>query len=74
MDQNLFPTVEVSCSQICLPCPRCGTDLSCLDINFIDTRDKHATDPRARIGLRLLTYPQQCPTCGCAITYDEAES
>ena len=35
--------------------------------------DKHAADPRARIGLRLPVYPQQCPTCGCAITYDDAE-
>ena len=73
MGRSLFPLVEVTCSQICLPCPRCGADLPCLDISFIDTRDKHATDPRARTGLRLPVYPQQCPTCGCAITYDEAE-
>lgn len=44
------------------------------NISFIDVRDKHAADPRARIGLRLPIYPQQCPACGCAITYDEAES
>lgn len=73
MNRNLFPTVEVSCSQICLPCPSCGADLPCLDISFIDIRDKHATELRARTGLRLPVYPQQCPTCGCAITYDDAE-
>lgn len=74
MDWNLFPTVEVSCSHICLPCPNCGAGLPCLDISFIDTRDKHATDPRVRTGLRLPIYPQQCLTCGCAIAYDDAES
>lgn len=73
MDRNLFPTVEANCSQICLLCPRCGADLPCLDISFIDARDKHAADLRARTGLRLPVYPQQCPTCGCAITYDETE-
>lgn len=74
MDRNLFPTVEVSCSQIHLLCPCCSADLPCLDISFIDTHDKHAADLRARTGLRLPVYPQQCPTCGCAITYDYAES
>ena len=73
MDRSLFPLVEASCSQICLPCPRCGADLTCLDISFIDTRDKHAPDLRARTDLRLPVYPQQCPTCGCTITYDEAD-
>lgn len=73
MDRNQFPTVEVNCSQIYLSCPNCGSDLPCLDISFIDTRDKHATDARARTGLRLPIYPQQCPTCGCTITYDEPE-
>ena len=66
--------VEANCNQICLPCPRCGADLTCLDISFIDIRDKHAAELRARIGLRLPVYPQQYPTCGCAITYDDAES
>lgn len=74
MDRSLFPLVEVSCSQIRLPCPNCGSDLPCLDISFIDARDKHAADLRARTGLRLPIYPQQCPICGCAITYDDAES
>lgn len=73
MDRGLFPLVEATCSQICLPCPCCGADLTCLDISFIDIRDKHATELRARTGLRLPVYPQQCPTCGCAITYDDAE-
>lgn len=73
MDRSLFPLVEVACSQICLPCPRCGGDLPCLDIYFIDIRDKQSTDPRARTGLRLPVYPQQCPTCGCVIAYDEAD-
>lgn len=73
MDRSLFPLVEVACSQICLPCPRCGADLPCLDISFIDIRDKCATELRARTGLRLPVYSQQCLTCGCAITYDEAE-
>ena len=74
MDRSLFPLVEATCIQICLPRPCCGTDLPCLDISFIDTRDKHATELRARTGLRLPIYPQQCPACGCAITYDDAES
>lgn len=74
MDRNSFPLVEVSCSQICLPCPHCGADFPCLDISFIDTRDKHAADPRARTGLRLPVYSQQCSTCGCAITYDDADA
>ena len=74
MDRSLFPFVEATCSQICLPCPSCGADLPCLDISFIDVRDKHAADLRARTGLRLPVYPQQCPACGYAITYDEAES
>lgn len=73
MDRGLFPTVEASCSKMILPCPNCDSDLSCLDISFIDTRDKHAADARARTGLRLPVYPQQCPTCGCAITYDGIE-
>lgn len=74
MNRNLFPTVEVGCSHICLPCPNCGADLPCLDISFIDTRDKHVADPRARTGLRLPVYPQQCPTCGCVIAYDDADA
>ena len=73
MDRGLFPLVEATCSQICLPYPCCGADLTCLDISFIDIRDKHATELRARTGLRFPVYPQQCPTCGCAITYDDAE-
>ena len=74
MDRGLFPTVEVSCNEIVLPCPCCGAGLSCLDISFIDTRDKHATDARARTGLRLPIYPQQCPTCGCTIAYDGTDA
>ena len=74
MDRSLFPLVEATCSQICLPCPSCGADLPCLDISFIDIRDKHATDSRVRTGLRLPIHPQQCSTCGCAIIYDDAES
>lgn len=74
MDKGLFPTVEVRYSEITLACPNCGSDLPCLDISFIDTCDKHAIDARTRTGLRLPIYPQQCPTCGCAITYDDAES
>ena len=74
MDRSIFPFVEVTCSQISLPCPCCGADLSCLDISFIDTRDKHAADSHARTGLRLPVYPQQCPTCECAIAYDEADA
>lgn len=69
MDRNQFPTVEVNCNQIYLPCPNCGSDLPCLDISFIDTRDK-----RARTGLRLPIHPQQCPTYGCTITYDDPEA
>lgn len=74
MNGNLFPTVEVCCNEIILPCPNCGAGLPCLDISFIDIRDKHAVDARARTGLRLPIYPQQCPTCGCAITYDETDA
>lgn len=73
MDRNQFPTVEVNCGQIYLPCPNCGAALPRLDISFIDTRDKHAADARARTGLRLPIYPQQCPICGCTITYDGPE-
>lgn len=73
MDRSLFPLVEATCSQICLPCPSCGADLPCLDISFVGTRDKHATELWARKGPRLPIYPQQCPTCGCAITDDDAE-
>lgn len=73
MDRSLFPLVEATCSQIYLPCPSCGADLPCLDISFIDARDKRAADSRAQTGLRLPVYPQQCPTCRCAITYDEAD-
>lgn len=73
MDRGLFPTVEVRCSEITLACPNCGVDLPCLDISFIDARDKHATDARARTGLRLPIYPQQCPTCECTIAYDGPE-
>lgn len=73
MDRGLFPTVEASCNEIVLPCLCCGAGLPCLDISFIDIRDKHAADTRARTGLRLPIYPQQCPTCGCTITYDEPE-
>lgn len=73
MDRGLFPAVEVSFDEIALPCPNCGAGLPCLDISFIDIRDKHAADARARTGLRLPIYPQQCPTCGCNITYDDPE-
>lgn len=73
MDRGLFPYVETSCTEMVLPCPSCGSNLSCLDISFIDTRDKHAAGLRARTGLRLPVYPQQCPTCRCTITYDETE-
>ena len=74
MNGNLFPTVEVCCNEIILPCPNCGAGLPCLDISFIDIRDKHAADARARTGLRLPIYPQQCPTCGCTITYDGTDA
>lgn len=40
MDRSLFPLVEATCSQICLPCPRCGAGLPCLDVSFIDICDK----------------------------------
>ena len=74
LDRSLFPRAEATYNQICLPCPSCGAGLPCLDISFIDVRDKHAADSRARTGLRLPVYPQQCPTCGCAITYDETDA
>ena len=73
VDKGLFPHVEATCNEMVLPCPNCGADLPCLDISFIDTRDKHTADVRTRTGLRLPIYPQQCPTCGCTITYDEPE-
>ncbi len=57
MDRSLFPLVEATCSQICLPCPSCGADLPCLGINFVGTRDKHATELWARTGPRLPIYP-----------------
>lgn len=74
MNKGLFPHVEATCNETTLPCPNCGADLPCQDISFIDTRDKHATDVRARTGLRLPIYPQQCPTCGCAIAYDGTDA
>ena len=40
IDNNMFPGVEVDCGSFAVACPCCGSQIPCLDIRFIDARDR----------------------------------
>lgn len=48
IDNNMFPSVEVDCGSFVVTCPCCGSQIPCLDIRFIDARDRLSDEVRNR--------------------------
>ena len=46
IDNNMFPSVEVDCGSFVVTCPCCGSQIPCLDIRFIDARDRFSDEVR----------------------------
>ena len=70
IDNNMFPGVEVDCGSFAVACPCCGSQIPCLDIRFIDARDRFSDEVRKRMGVHMPVYPEKCPVCGLDIVYD----
>ena len=70
---NMFPSVEVDCGPFVVACPCCGSQIPCLDIRFIDARDKLSDEVRKRTGVHMPVYPEKCPVCGLDIVYDAGD-
>lgn len=51
IDNNMFPSVEVDCASFVVTCPCCGSQIPCLDIRFIDARDRLSDEVRKRTGV-----------------------
>lgn len=51
IDNNMFPSVEVDCGSFVVTCPCCGSQIPCLDIRFIDARDRLSDEVRKRTGV-----------------------
>lgn len=73
MDNNMFPSVEVDCASFVVTCPCCGSQIPCLDIRFIDARDRLSDEVRKRTGVHMPVYPEKCPVCGLDIVYDAGD-
>ena len=56
-----------------LPCACCGSQIPCLDIRFIDARDRLSDEVRKRTGVHMPVYPEKCPVCGLDIVYDAGD-
>ena len=72
-DNNMFPSVEVDCGSFVVACPCCGSQIPCLDIRFIDARDKLSDEVKKRTGVHMPVYPEKCPVCGLDIVYDAGD-
>lgn len=53
IDNNMFPGVEVDCGSFAVACPCCGSQIPCLDIRFIDARDRFSDEVRKRTGVHM---------------------
>lgn len=73
IDNNMFPSVEVDCGSFVVACLCCGSQIPCLDIRFIDARDKLSDEVRKRTGVHMPVYPEKCPVCGLDIVYDAGD-
>ena len=54
-------------------CPCCGSQIPCLDIRFIDARDRLSDEVRKQTGVHMPVYPEKCPVCGLDIVYDAGD-
>lgn len=73
IDNNMFSSVEVDCGSFVVTCPCCGSQIPCLDIRFIDARDRLSDEVRKRTGVHMPVYPEKCPVCGLDIVYDAGD-
>ena len=73
IDNNMFPGVEVDCGSFAVACPCCGSQIPCLDIRFIDARDRFSDEVRKRTGVHMPVYPEKRPVCGLDIVYDAGD-
>lgn len=73
IDNNMFPGVEVDCGSFAVVCPCCGSQIPCLDIRFIDARDRFSDEVRKRTGVHMPVYPEKCHVCGLDIVYDAGD-
>lgn len=73
IDNNMFPSVEVDCGSFVVTCPCCGSQIQCLDIRFIDARDRLSDEVRKQTGVHMPVYPEKCPVCGLDIVYDAGD-
>lgn len=53
IDNNMFPSVEVDCGSFVVTCPCCGSQIPCLDIRFIDARDRLSDEVRKQTGVHM---------------------
>lgn len=72
-DNNMVPGVEADCGSFAVACPCCGSEIPCLDIRFIDTRDRFSDEVRKQTGVHMPVYPEKCPVCGLDIVYDAGD-
>lgn len=73
IDNKMFPSVEVDCGSFVVFCPCCGSQIPCLDIRFIDARDRLSDEVRKRTGVHMPVYQEKCPVCGLDIVYDAGD-
>ena len=73
IDNNMFPGVKVDCGSFAVACPCCGSQIPCLDIRFIDARDRFSDEVRKRTGVHMPVYPEKCPVCGLDIACDAGD-
>ena len=73
IDNNMFPSVEVDHGLFVVACPCCGSQIPCLDIRFIDARDRFSDEVRKHTGVHMPVYPEKCPVCGLDIVYDAGD-
>ena len=59
IDNNMFPSVEVDRGSFVVTCPCCGSQIPCLDIRFIDARDRLSDEVRKRTGVHKPVYPEK---------------
>lgn len=53
IDKSMFPNVEVDYGSFAVARPCCGLQIPCLDIRFIDARDRLSKDARKRTGVHI---------------------
>ena len=65
---------EVDCGVVLLaPALAAARKIPCLDIRFIDARDRLSDEVRKQTGVHMPVYPEKCPVCGLDIVYDAGD-